>query len=159
MSTALPVGNSTDMSPAEEATSRSLILALIHRYASAARENVDSAMMKQLFEHDATFTIMDRAISPADIGAIIRDDPPALLRHHVTTIDVQFVSADEAHCQTYVLASTDLKITDHFGRWDSVVRRQEDGRWLFSKTVVVLEGVDPDGWLAASLNRKAAAES
>jgi hypothetical protein len=37
-----------------------------------------------------------------------------LLRHHVTTVDIQFLSENEAECQSYVVAGTDVKMLDHW---------------------------------------------
>lgn len=138
------------MTPTEEGLARSQILALVYRYAALAREHTDHSEVAKLFEPDATIGFPDgRKLTPQTLGEITRGNRPAVLRHHLTTIDVQFVSADEAHCQCYVAASTDVKMPDHWGRWDDVVKRQSDGLWLFKEKNVVLDGMDPDGWLAS----------
>jgi hypothetical protein len=48
-------------------------------------------------------------------------------------VDVQFESAGEAKCQTYIVAGTHLKMLA--GSFDFVVRNGEDGRWLFRRIV------------------------
>lgn len=149
---ALPSGTSAGMALTEEASARTLILALIYRYASVAREDGDYSQIMKLFETNATIRFPDgRELSPSNLGEITRDNPPKLLRHHLTTIDIQFLSPNEAHCQSYVIAGTHLKMPDHWGRWDDIVRRQSDGKWLYKQKTVVVDGLDPEGWLAKSL--------
>lgn len=147
-SEALPAGNANIIAT-EEATSRTMILALINRYASLARENGDHTAVVALFESEGAIHFPDgRQIPPSQLGQITNNFPPTLLRHHLTTIDIQFISKDEAHCQSYIIACTDLQMPDHWGRWDDVVKKQADGRWLFAKKTVVVDGMNPAGWLA-----------
>jgi hypothetical protein len=40
---------------------------------------------------------------------------------------------------------------DHWGRWDDIVSRKSDGKWLCKQKTVVVDGLDPEGWLAKSL--------
>ncbi|KAF2869354.1 hypothetical protein BDV95DRAFT_608912 [Massariosphaeria phaeospora] len=151
----LPPGPSLPTTSHEEATSRTLIHALIHRYASLARETTDASLTTPLFEASGTINLPDgRSFAPGhinDIAAQSSGGAPKLLRHNVTTVDIQFVSPEEAHCQTYIIACTDVKMPDHWGRWDDVVRRQEDGRWLFKEKNILVDGMDPEGWLFQSL--------
>jgi hypothetical protein len=164
-SKALPSGESR-MTLEEEATARTHILGLIHRYASLAREQPTATISDQptppsssysiepLFEAEGLIKLPDgRELSPSQLGEITRTNPPKLLRHNLTTVDIQFVAPDKAHCQSYIIAGTHLKMPDHWGRWDDVVRRQEggDGKWLFVEKVVVVDGMDPEGWLAQTL--------
>ena len=145
---ALPAGQAK-LSVAEEATSRTLILALINRYASLAREGGNHAAIATLFEPDAKINFPDgRSIPPAQLGQITNNFPPKLLRHHLTTIDIQFISQGEAHCQSYIIACTDLQMPDHWGRWDDIVKKSSDGRWRFSQKNVIVDGMNPEGWLA-----------
>lgn len=89
---ALPSGTSAGMALTEEASARTLILALIYRYASVAREDGDYSQIMKLFETNATIRFPDgRELSPSNLGEITRDNPPKLLRHHLTTIDIQFL--------------------------------------------------------------------
>lgn len=157
---ALPSSTLTNVTLAEEATARSLILGLIHRYASLAREDTDHKQMTELFEPGGVVQFPDgRELPPSRLGEIRGANPPKLLRHHITTIDIQFTSPDEAHCQTYVIAGTHLKLPDHWGRWDDVVKKQSSGRWLFKKKVVIVDGMDSNGWLTGVLGPAAGAES
>jgi len=150
---ALASGISTGMSLTEEATARSLILGLIHRYASVAREDRDPGQLTELFEPGGIVKFPDgRELEPSRLDEITSTNPPKLLRHHVTTVDIQFISPDEAYCQSYVIAGTHLKLPDHWGRWDDVVKRQSNGRWLFKKKVIVVDGLDPNGWLITVLS-------
>ncbi|KAK3686800.1 hypothetical protein LTR37_019433 [Vermiconidia calcicola] len=154
--TALPIGTSAGMDAMKEAAARTLILALIHRYASVAREHGDRNDTTKLFHPDGTVRFPDGRDMPASrLREVTQGDTPKLLRHHLTTVDVQFVSPDEAHCQSYIIACTDLKMPDHWGRWDDVVRRGGDEKWLFQEKVVVVDGLDPDGWLAGIFGRGA----
>ena len=150
LQTALPAGTTEGMSATEEATARTLILALLYRYASLARENGDYTQISKLFQLGGTVRFPDgRELPPSQLGEITRDNGPKYLRHHLTTIDIQFVSPEEAHCQSYVIAATDKKVPDHWGQWNDVVRKQEDGRWLFKEKAVLVGGMDPEGWLAS----------
>jgi hypothetical protein len=152
----LPPGPSSNgMTLTEEATARTQILTLINRYASLARGFPDLQIQQEiasLFLPNATIHLPDgRELSPFEIGKITESNPPALLRHHVTTVDVQFDSVGEAKCQTFIIAGTHLKMPDHWGRWDDVVVRNEDGRWLFGRKKVVVDGMDEEGWLAQTI--------
>jgi len=75
-------------------------------------------------------------------------EPPKLLRHNITTVDIQFVSEVEAKCLSYVVAATEKKCPDHWGVWEDVVQRGEGGRWLFVRKDVKVEGLGEEGWLA-----------
>lgn len=146
----LPRGISLD--PAEEATARSLILALLYRYASLAREhaNGDYSEFEKIFEKDGKIRFPDgRELPPSQLAEVVRDGGPKYLRHHLTTVDIQFVSAEEAHCQGYVIVITDQCAPDHWGQWNDVVKKQADGRWLFKEKAVVVGGMNPEGWLAS----------
>lgn len=138
------------MDPTEEATARTLILALVNRYASLARENGDYAEVEKLFQPGGVVRFPNgRELPPDKLGEITRDNGPSYLRHHVTTVDIQFVSPEEAHSQAYVIAITDQKAPDHWGQWNDVFRKQSDGRWLFKEKAVLIGGRDPGGWLAS----------
>ena len=146
----LPSGTSDGMSATEEATARTLIVALINRYASLAREQGDYAEAAKLFVLGGLVRFPNgRELPPSQLGEITRENGPKYLRHHVTTIDVQFVSPEEAHCQSYVIAVTDQKAPDHWGQWNDVVMKQADDRWLFKEKAVLIGGRDPEGWLAS----------
>lgn len=152
--TSLPSGTLAGMSVTDEAIARTHIVALNHRYASLARENPDYNSITELFESDGVIIFPDgRPLAPTQLQEEINGgNQPNLLRHHITTIDVQFVSPDEAHCQSYVIAGTHMKMPDHAGRWDDVLKRQSDGRWLFQSKKITADYIDPEGWLAENIN-------
>ncbi|PSN70055.1 hypothetical protein BS50DRAFT_571366 [Corynespora cassiicola Philippines] len=148
----LPPGTPTNMTPVEEATARILITSLIHRYASVGRETFPPEYIASLFEPDGMLMFPDgQEVAPSRLIDILGGSPPEFLLHHVTTVDVQFVSEDEARCQTYLLAQTDVKTLDHWGRWEDVVKKQVDGRWLFKRKILKPDGGHPDGWYAGLL--------
>lgn len=151
------------MTPTEEATARTLILALINRYASLARGLPDPQINQEfasLFLPNATISMPDgRVLLPSEILKITESNPPELLRHHVTTIDVQFDSNTQARCQTYVIAGTHLKMPDHWGRWDADVVKTEDGRWLFARKVIIVDGLADGSWLKGVFDASVAASS
>lgn len=140
------------MTPTEEATARTLILALLYRYASLAREESDHTAMAALFEPDGKITFPDgRSLHPTQLGEITQNSRPKYLRHHLTTIDIQFDSPEEARCLSYVIAASDKKMLDHWGQWSDVVKKQTGGKWLFREKVVGVGGMDPEGWLASAM--------
>ncbi|KAI0157334.1 hypothetical protein GGR57DRAFT_461604 [Xylariaceae sp. FL1272] len=153
MSTAaLPSGTTAGMTPTEEATARSLILSIIYRYAALSRENGDFAPMAEIFEPGAVVKFGNgREFAPTDLGKVISNPPPTLLRHYITTVDIQFDSPDEARCESLLMVQSHLKAVDHWGRWTAIVRKQPDGRWLFREKTSFLDGFDPDGWVAQAI--------
>ncbi|KAH6645928.1 hypothetical protein BKA67DRAFT_663805 [Truncatella angustata] len=154
----LPGGISSGLRASDEAQDRSLIMSTIHRYAAVARESADHDEIAKLFVPDGFVQLQDgRKVRPNELGQLTRANEPKLLRHHITTVDVQFASPGEVNCQTYVIAGTDVKFPDHWGRWDSVLRKQSDGRWLFASKTLVTDGIAPEGWLARTLELQAAA--
>ncbi|MGU3293192.1 YybH family protein [Williamsia sp. M5A3_1d] len=131
-------------------TDRSLITAVLHRYAHVAREEADFDRIATLFTEDGTFALQDGTTWGRDeIGNVVRGDEAAYIRHHVTTIDIEFdaENPDIARTKTTFFAITDEAAPDHWGHWDDVVRRQPDGTWLIAERTVIAEGADPDGWL------------
>ncbi|PON22128.1 hypothetical protein TGAM01_v209002 [Trichoderma gamsii] len=144
----LPAGSAVFASLEEEGAARMAILALVYRYAALAHENVPPLELAALFEPGAKIKFSDGSERPpSEIREVIRHMPEQLT-HHVTTVDIQFVAPNEARCQAHVLASTNVKSPDHWGRWDSYVKRQEDGKWLFSIKVITMEGMAPGGWVS-----------
>jgi hypothetical protein len=150
--TPIPTLSSPFIDLSSEATAHTLITALIHRYAVLARESLDISQITPLFHPLAKIHSPDgRELAPEQLGEIMGPEPPKVLRHNVTTMDIQFVSTTEARCMSYVVAATDKKCPDHWGVWEDVVR-SVDGRWLFWRKEVVVEGFDRDGWLAGVLD-------
>lgn len=144
----LPAGSAVFPTLEEEGAARIAILALVHRYAALAHEDVQYLELAALFEPGAKIQFSDGLERPPSEIREVFSDLPEQLTHHVTTVDIQFVAPNEARCQTHVIASTNLKMPDHWGRWDSYVKRQDDGKWLFSKKVLSMEGMAPGGWVS-----------
>ncbi|KAI1333133.1 hypothetical protein F5Y16DRAFT_4204 [Xylariaceae sp. FL0255] len=154
MPPALPTGTTASMTPTEEATARTLIQALLGRYASTTREDADWSQITEIFEPGGTITFHgDRVLAVENLQEIVQDAPPPLLRHHITSVDIQFISVKEAHIQAFNIATTHLKMIDHAGLWNFVARKQADGRWLLVKNVVELEAFDPEGWVAQNFDK------
>lgn len=148
MPTSLPTG-STPLSPSEQATARGLITAVLHRYASLGREDCDWDALATLFEPSAIYRLADgRELPPTQLQEVVRGQEAPYIRHHITTIDVQFVGEAVAHSEAFFFAATNWKVMDHWGRWRDVFARQADGTWLIRERTIVVEGQDPEGWTA-----------
>ncbi|WP_329410625.1 nuclear transport factor 2 family protein [Nocardia vinacea] len=127
---------------------RALITAVLHRYAALAREDADWSAIAELFTVDAQFRLQDGTTFARDeISGVVRGEEAAIIRHHVTTVDITFLSDDEAHTETFYVAITDEAGPDHWGTWHDVFRRQADGTWSIAERLVTADGADPDGWL------------
>jgi hypothetical protein len=158
-STPLPIHSSPFSSPTTEATARTLISALVHRYASLTRETLNMPLVTPLFHPTAKIHSPDgRDLEPAQLADIMGPEPPKLLRHNVTTVDIQFVSEKEARCLTYVIAVTEKKCPDHFGVWEDVVVREGE-KWVFARKEVEVDWVAEGGWLAGVLGALKEAEA
>jgi hypothetical protein len=144
----LPAGSAVFTNLEEEGAARMAVLALIHRYAALAHEDVQPLELAALFEPGAKIQFSDGSERlPSEIREVFTSLPEQLT-HHVTTVDIQFDTQNEARCQTYVIASTNVKTPDHWGKWVSYVKRQDNGKWLFSKNVIIMEGMAPGGWIS-----------
>lgn len=130
------------------ADDRAMITAVLHRYAHLAREEADFALLGTLFTPTGTFALQDGTTwSRDEIGNVVRGDEAAYIRHHATTIDIQFVDTETARALTSFFTITDEAAPDHWGHWDDTLRKQPDGSWLIDTRVVIAEGADPEGWL------------
>lgn len=138
--------------PTERIIARSEITALLQRYANLAVENADFAAMAQLFSDDGTFILLDgSAVPKTEIERIVAGNESVFIRHHLTTIHIEFTGDDTATTDSYYIAFTNLAQPDHWGRWLDTLRREPDGRWVFTSKQPVLEGYHPDGWVATIL--------
>lgn len=130
---------------------KSEIESLFHRYAVLAKETAVGEKMSQVFHPDGLFRLPNGdAVKPADLLSVVRGNNPKFIRHHITSIDIEFVSPDEAHTEAFYLALTDLSPLDHWGCWRDVVTRGPDGKWLIADRTVVVDGGDPKGWFKAT---------
>lgn len=140
------------MSPEERAVARSEITALVHRYAYMAVEKADFAAMATLFHPDGEFVLPNGTVlPPTEIHRIVSGQEPTFIRHHYTTMAIDFTSATTATADTFSIVYTDLAQPDHWGRMKDTLRRGEDGRWLFTRKQPVVEGYAPNSWLATVL--------
>lgn len=135
----------------EQAVARTHITAVLHHYASLARETVEWDEVKKLFEADAVFQLLDGRVFPASrMEELLRHPEGTYLRHHITTINIQFAGADEAYSESYFFVANNFRFTDHWGRWKDVFRRQADGSWLIHQRSVVVEGQAPETWTSSA---------
>lgn len=126
---------------------KSEIETLFHRYAILANETPSIEKMSALFKEDGVFRLPNgHAVKPSDLLTVVQGNNPTFIRHHITSIDIQFVSPTEAHSQAYYIAITHLSSHDHWGQWQDVVTRDENGKWLIADRTVIVENGDPKGW-------------
>ncbi|WP_156380640.1 MULTISPECIES: nuclear transport factor 2 family protein [unclassified Rhodococcus (in: high G+C Gram-positive bacteria)] len=130
------------------ADDRAMITAVLHRYAHLARDEADFTLLGTLFTPTGTFSLQDGTTWGRDeIHNVVRGDEAAYIRHHATTIDIEFVDENTAHTITTFFTITDEASPDHWGNWEDVLRKQSNGTWLIDTRVVTAEGADPEGWL------------
>jgi hypothetical protein len=111
----------------ERAIARSEITAVLHRYANMAVEQADFAGMALLFADDGQFILLDgTAVPVTEIEKIVDGNEAAWIRHHLTTIQIDFTSETTATADSYYIAFTDLAQPDHWGRWRDSFRRALD---------------------------------
>lgn len=135
----------------DRAVARSEITEVLQHYANLAVEEADFAAMARLFTADGTFILLDgTAVPTTDIEKIVAGHEATWIRHHLTTIRIEFTSATTATADSYYIAFTDLAQPDHWGRWRDTLRH-EDGRWMLTSKQPVVEGYHPEGWIATVL--------
>ncbi|GAA1018870.1 hypothetical protein Aple_025620 [Acrocarpospora pleiomorpha] len=131
---------------------RSEITEILQRYANMAVEEADFAGMARLFTADGKFILLDGTVVPAtEIEKIVAGNEATFIRHHLTTIHIEFTSETTATADSYYIAFTDLAQPDHWGRWRDTLRREADGRWMLTSKQPVVEGFHPEGWVATVL--------
>jgi hypothetical protein len=136
----------------ERAVARSEITAILQRYANLAVEQADFAAMAELFTDDGQFILLDGTAVPAtEIERIVDGHEAAWIRHHLTTIQIDFTSDATATADSYYIAFTDLAQPDHWGRWRDAFRREPDGQRKFTSKQPLVEGYHPAGWIATVL--------
>lgn len=126
-------------------SARAAISDVLHRYAYLAREKGDVDAIGRLFTADGVFVLPDgNAVPIAGMAAIVADNPPVFIRHHLTTSVVDFDDEENATAISYFVAYTHLAQPDHWGYWRDSLRKI-DGRWLLTSKQPVVEGYAPDG--------------
>lgn len=144
--------STANITGAERAVARSEITEVLQRYANLAVENADFAAMAKLFTPDGKFILLDgTAVPPAEIERIVAGHEATWIRHHLTTVQIDFTSESTATTDSYYIAFTDLAQPDHWGRWHDTLRREPDGRWMLTSKQPVVEGYHPEGWIATVL--------
>lgn len=132
----------------ERSAARSAITEILHRYANMAVEQADWAGMAELFTPDAEFILPDgRTFPPTELHQIVNGhEEPTFVRHHITTIQIDFTSASTATADSFFVVFTHMAQPDHWGRWKDTFRREADGRWLLTRRQPVIEGYSSTGW-------------
>lgn len=140
----------------EQALARMQITAIMHRYAWHARDKADWNAIASCFEPDAVYRLSNGTeLPPSRAKEVVRGNEAKYIRHHITTIDMVFISGTEAHTDAQFFATTEHKFIDHSGHWKDVWRKQKDGSWLMHERTVVTEKQDPDGWSATVCGKEA----
>lgn len=134
------------------AVARSEITEVLQRYTNLAVENADFAAMARLFTSDGQFVLLDgTAVPTTDIEKIVDGHEAKWIRHHLTTIQIDFTSDTTATADSFYIAFTDLAQPDHWGRWRDSLRLEPDGRWMLTSKQPLVEGYNPQGWMATVL--------
>lgn len=124
---------------------------VLNRYCIMARENAPFSEMAKFFHPNGVFILpTGTRVSPQEIETVLQGKAPAFMRHHLTSVDIEFVSGIEANIKSLFLVLTDISTMDHWGYWQDVFRRADDGLWLIETREIVVEGQDPSGWYAAT---------
>jgi hypothetical protein len=136
----------------DRVVARSEIVEILHSYANMAVEKADFAGMSRLFHEDGQFILPGGTVVPiSEIHRVVNGSEPDFVRHHITTINIEFTSETTASADTYFVAYTDLATPDHWGRWRDLFRRAPDGRWLLTSKAPIIEGFADTGWVATVL--------
>lgn len=145
----------------KERAARAEITTVMHRYASLARENADWDAMARLFAPNGVYRLPHGvAVDPSRMAEVVRGNEAKYIRHHVTTVDITFVSEVEAHTEAFYLAVTERASPDHWGMWKDVFRfvpvsagegqAQNRHVWLIQDRTIAVEGAVPNGWYATT---------
>jgi hypothetical protein len=158
---ALGPGTMTLMEPWEVAA-REGIRDLVARYnAGGDSGRIDDVVA--LFAADAVMDIDGREYAGHDairgmfdgvIAQVLAATEPAarpVVQHHTATLQIDVVDEQTAksRCYLQVLMAHGL---DHWGRYLDDYR-VVDGRWLFARRRVRVDGVTPGGWAASLASR------
>lgn len=128
---------------------------VLHRYCILAREDAPFSQMANLLHPDGIFCLPNGSeVRPDEMETVIRSNPPAFIRHHLTSVDIEFSDDSAAQTKSLFFALTGTPVVDHWGYWRDVFRRGLDGRWLIAKREIVVEGYDDDGWYAETYGKE-----
>lgn len=129
----------------------------IARYARCA-DSGRSVELAELFAEDGVLAVDgDERRGRETIAAYLEGNKASLagsaagggrIRHHVSSLRIDFPNPDEAHATSYFLAITAAG-PDHWGVYRDRLVRQGD-RWLFARREAIPEGAAPGGWQGSS---------
>jgi hypothetical protein len=142
-----------------ELIARESIRDLVARYnANGDSGRIDALM--QLFSEDATLEIRKSrvyrgaseirtlfegaAARPTGVGNGAGPSPPAFIRHHTSTHQIDIETPDRASGRCYFAVYTDAGL-DHWGRYADQYYRLA-GKWIFQSRRVTVEARVPGGW-------------
>jgi hypothetical protein len=124
---------------------------ILNKYCIMARENAPFSEMANLLLPDGVFRLPNGSeVPPADMGTVVQGKPPAFIRHHLTSVDIEFTSEREANTRALFFAMTGSSTIDHWGYWQDVFQRTDEGLWLIKIREIVVEGQDANGWYAGA---------
>ncbi|KAJ5693113.1 hypothetical protein N7462_002536 [Penicillium macrosclerotiorum] len=124
---------------------------ILNKYCMMARENAPFSEMASLFHANGIFRLPNGTeIQPFDMETVVQGKPPSFIRHHLTSVDIEFANAIEAKTKSLFFALTGTSTIDHWGYWQDVFRRTDDGKWLIEVRQIVVEGHAEDGWYAGA---------
>lgn len=72
--------------------------------------------------------------------------PPAFVRHHITTCQIELTGPDAATARTYYAVYTDVG-PDHCGYYADTFRK-EDGRWVIAHRKARMDWCSPESRMA-----------
>ena len=136
------------MDDVQRTVARSEIRALIDRYAVIARDHASWEEMSKVFANNAVYRLPNgKAVTPQELSQVVQGAEAKYIRHHVTTVDINLVSSEEAMVESYYIAITDSASPDHWGCWKDTVRKdQKSGLWKIQDRTLVPDGGVAEGW-------------
>ena len=122
----------------------------VQRYAFLARNDLDWVEFSKTLLPEAKIHLAnEKTLSLSEWQTILQGEQAKYIRHHLTTMDIQFTSDMEALATAQFFTITDWSHCDHWGEWKFLVTSDGTGAWLIKEKTIILDGVDPAGWAAA----------
>ena len=142
---------------AREAVAREEIRDAISRY-NHAGDRGRLAELVSCFHENGSLDLagipllVGRSAIEAHLAGVVRDlanrTERAVVRHHVSSIQIEFEADDVARAASYFVVFTEIGL-DHWGRYADRFERV-DGVWGISLRKVRVDGATPDSRMAAS---------
>lgn len=134
-------------------TERAIALADVHaainHHAHTARNDVEWETKLQCFTTYAEIVLPNAARLPiSKMREMLRGNEAKYYRHHITSVDIQFINADIANVASQLFVITHMSTHDHWGEWQDRLTRGEDGQWRIAEKTLVVDGCDPKAWYA-----------